>query len=109
PLDRAAASHCDCDTRRQILDCGLTGVLEGGSMPKVSLVELALVTTGAGRVKFIRVLEDARHRQVLRQAGAVYQFRHAELQDHLAKTYRRHTHSRQISKTSYQTDFPSNE
>ena len=34
----------------------------------------------------MRVLEDAHHRQVLRQAGAVYQFRHAELQDHLAKT-----------------------
>jgi hypothetical protein len=88
---------------------GLVGGLEGGSMPKVSLTELALVTTGAGKVKFIRVLEDARHRQVLRQAGAVYQFRHAELQDHLAKIYRRHTHPRQTSETSYQTDSPSNE
>jgi hypothetical protein len=32
----------------------------------------------------MRVCEDALDRQVLRQAGAVYQFRHAELQDHLA-------------------------
>ena len=79
------------------LACGLLvglggrfpGGLAGGSM-KVSLAELVLATTGAGRVKFIRVLEDAHHRQVLHQAGAVYQFRHAELQDHLAKIYRRH-------------------
>jgi hypothetical protein len=42
-------------------------------------------------VKFIRVLGDAHQRQVLRQAGAVYQFRHAELQDHLAGIHRRHT------------------
>ena len=64
--------------------------LASGSMPKVSLTELVLATTGAGRVKFLRVLEDAHHRQVLRQAGAVYQFRHAELQDHLAEIHRKH-------------------
>lgn len=29
-------------------------------------------------------LDDAYHREVLRQAGAAYQFRHARLQDHLA-------------------------
>ncbi|MFG2721826.1 helix-turn-helix domain-containing protein [Streptomyces sp. NPDC048416] len=33
-------------------------------------------------------LEDAYQRGVLRQAGAVYQFRHARLQDHLARAYR---------------------
>ncbi|MDQ7803017.1 helix-turn-helix domain-containing protein [Amycolatopsis sp. A133] len=31
-------------------------------------------------------LEDAYRRGILRQAGAVYQFRHARLQDHLART-----------------------
>jgi hypothetical protein len=70
----------------------LGDLLGGGSM-KVSLTELILATTGAGRVKFIRVLEDAHHRQLLRQSGAVYQFRHAELQDHLAEIHRRHTQS----------------
>jgi hypothetical protein len=35
---------------------------------------------------FRRLLEDALDRQLLRQAGAVYQFRHAALQDHLAAT-----------------------
>ena len=33
-------------------------------------------------------LEDAYQRGVLRQAGAVYQFRHARLQHHLARAYR---------------------
>lgn len=34
-------------------------------------------------------LDDAYRRGVLRQSGAVYQFRHARLQEHLAKSYRR--------------------
>lgn len=33
-------------------------------------------------------LDDAYRRGVLRQAGAVYQFRHARLQDHLSRAYR---------------------
>ncbi len=70
---------------------GLAFGLAAGATPQVSLTELVLATTGAGRVKFLRVLEDAHHRQVLRQAGAVYQFRHAELQDHLAEIHRRNT------------------
>ncbi|PXY36340.1 helix-turn-helix domain-containing protein [Prauserella flavalba] len=35
-----------------------------------------------------RLLDDAYRRGVLRQSGAVYQFRHARLQEHLAKAYR---------------------
>lgn len=35
-----------------------------------------------------RFLEDAYQRGVLRQAGAVYQFRHARLRDHLSREYR---------------------
>lgn len=34
------------------------------------------------------LLSDAYRRGVLRQSGAVYQFRHARLQEHLAKAYR---------------------
>jgi hypothetical protein len=33
-------------------------------------------------------LEDAYRRGVLRRSGAVYQFRHARLQDHLTQRYR---------------------
>ncbi|MGW6309845.1 helix-turn-helix domain-containing protein [Streptomyces niveus] len=36
----------------------------------------------------VAFLEDAYQRGVLRQAGAVYQFRHIRLQRHLAQTYR---------------------
>ncbi|WP_344022685.1 NACHT domain-containing protein [Streptomyces luteireticuli] len=36
----------------------------------------------------VAFLEDAYRRGVLRQAGAVYQFRHGRLQEHLARTHR---------------------
>jgi len=72
---------------------GLAAVLLAGARPKVRLIELVLAITGGGRIKFMQVLEDAHHRQVLRQAGAVYQFRHAELQEHLAKIHRLRTHT----------------
>ena len=70
------------------LTAGLAAGLAEGSMPKVGLTEHVLAVTGAGRVNFMKVLEDAHRRQVLRQAGAVYQFRHADLQKHLAKIHR---------------------
>jgi hypothetical protein len=36
-------------------------------------------------IRLMRFLEDAHQRQVLRIVGPVYQFRHARLQDRLAK------------------------
>ena len=39
------------------------------------------------QVRFMHLLETALQRQVLRQTGAVYQFRHAALQDRLAAEY----------------------
>ncbi|WP_327065093.1 XRE family transcriptional regulator [Kitasatospora sp. NBC_01302] len=36
----------------------------------------------------VAFLDDAYHRGVLRQTGAVYQFRHVRLQHHLARTFR---------------------
>lgn len=39
-------------------------------------------------MRFLPLLETALERQVLRQAGAVHQFRHAERQDRLATLYR---------------------
>jgi hypothetical protein len=75
----------------QVLD-GLTLALAAGVVlwavsgpaPQVWFAQLTLSLRGRGRVRFIPLLEDALNRQVLRQAGAVYQFRHAELQDYLA-------------------------
>jgi WD40 repeat protein len=41
--------------------------------------------------RLMPVLEDALEREVLRQAGSVYEFRHAELQDHLARAFQQRT------------------
>jgi len=43
-----------------------------------------LATRGKTPLRFMRFLADTHRRAVLRQAGAVYQFRHARLQDNLA-------------------------
>ncbi len=62
--------------------------LAAGQVPLVNLTQLVLRRAGERRVRFARLLEDAFGRQVLRQAGTVYQFRHAALQVHLAEVYR---------------------
>ncbi|WP_127506626.1 hypothetical protein [Actinoplanes solisilvae] len=54
-----------------------------GPVIGLAVVELALLPTGR-RVSFMKLLRQAADRQVLRQAGRVFQFRHAELQDLLA-------------------------
>ncbi|MFI9048160.1 helix-turn-helix domain-containing protein [Streptomyces sp. NPDC053427] len=46
-----------------------------------------LPLTGRLPWSLVTFLEDAYRRGVLRQAGAVYQFRHARLQQHLARAY----------------------
>ncbi|HEX3960429.1 MAG TPA: hypothetical protein VHZ03_27960 [Trebonia sp.] len=69
------------------LGAGLPIWLLVAQVPLVKLTELVLACQGSGRVHFLRLLDEAFSRQVLRQAGAVYQFRHAALQDRLAETY----------------------
>jgi hypothetical protein len=67
----------------------LMGLLSGaayGAASSLLFTEIALRLQGR-RVRFMPVLETALERQVLRQAGAVYQFRHADLQDRLAGQY----------------------
>jgi hypothetical protein len=61
--------------------------LGAGQFPLVKLAELVLACQRHGKVQFARLLEDAFKQGVLRQAGTVYQFRHATLQDHLATIY----------------------
>ncbi|MCT9093579.1 helix-turn-helix domain-containing protein [Streptomyces sp. ASQP_92] len=48
-----------------------------------------LPLTGRLPWSVVAFLEDAHRRGVLRQAGAVYQFRHARLQHHLARAYKK--------------------
>jgi hypothetical protein len=54
-----------------------------GAAPQLRVAQVALRLSGRGRVQFIPLLEDALVRQVLRQAGTMYQLRHAALQDYL--------------------------
>jgi hypothetical protein len=80
------------------LDWGIVGPLGGGLGYMVGLTawgqwavlaRVWLPLTGRLPWTVLTFLDDAHQRGVLRQAGAVYQFRHARLQDHLARTGRR--------------------
>jgi hypothetical protein len=62
----------------------LIGGLRDGATPLLFCTQLAFAMRGRP-VRFLPLLEEARERQILRQAGAVYQFRHADLQDRLAE------------------------
>lgn len=55
----------------------------------IVLARIWLPLTGRLPWAVVTFLEDAYQRGVLRQAGAVYQFRHARLQHHLAQRHRR--------------------
>lgn len=60
----------------------LGGGLGGGLGPGAQLSLAELLSRLRGRpVRFVPLLQTALDRQVLRQVGAVYQFRHAALQD----------------------------
>jgi hypothetical protein len=65
---------------------GLVVGLSGGASSSLLFTEIALWLWGQW-VRFMPLIESALDRQVLRQAGAVYQFRHADLQDRLAERY----------------------
>jgi hypothetical protein len=65
---------------------GLVSGVRAGAAPSLLFAEIAL-RLRARKVRFMPLLESALDRQVLRQAGAVYQFRHADLQDRLADRY----------------------
>jgi len=67
---------------------GLIAWVTAGPTPQIRLAQLALRLNRRGRVQFISVLEDALARQVLRQAGTMYQFRHAALQDYFPRQAR---------------------
>jgi hypothetical protein len=58
--------------------------LTAGPAPGTAITDLTLAVTGRGRVRLVRLLAGAHQRQVLRQVGPIYQFRHAGLQDYLA-------------------------
>ena len=57
--------------------------------PLFAITALTLETWTKTPLRLTRFLDDAHQLGILRQVGAVYQFRHAQLHDHLAATYRR--------------------
>ncbi|MGY5129457.1 trypsin-like peptidase domain-containing protein [Streptomyces nigrescens] len=63
----------------------------------VALSRMWLPLTGRLPWTLIAFLDDACQRGVLRQAGAVYQFRHAQLQDHLTRTFEARRHQQPVS------------
>jgi hypothetical protein len=62
----------------------VAAMLLTGQVPQLKFTEAILSWRHRDKVQFVRLLEEASRLQVLRQAGVVYQFRHAALQDRLA-------------------------
>ncbi|MDT4988273.1 MAG: hypothetical protein QOI74_2367 [Micromonosporaceae bacterium] len=77
--------------RQRGLAAGLA--LRIGDARRLMLVRLWLPVTGRLPWSVSAFLADAHRRGVLRQAGAVYQFRHARIRDHLAHAGPRPTSS----------------
>ncbi|MFE0178780.1 tetratricopeptide repeat protein [Streptomyces sp. NPDC059002] len=73
---------------RWLANVGGTAVA-AAAWPTFTVARLSLAARGYPR-DLMAFLEDARTRGVLRQVGAVYQFRHINLQRHLAWTYGAH-------------------
>ena len=63
---------------------GVCAGFSTGMVPLLKSAELMLACRGLGFIRLQRLLEDASDRQLLRQVGAIYQFRHYVIQDHLA-------------------------
>jgi hypothetical protein len=69
----------------------LAGLVLGLIYPETWVTSLASLQLAVHRrtpIHLMRFLDDARERNVLRTVGPVYQFRHARLQDRLARPLR---------------------
>jgi transcriptional regulator with XRE-family HTH domain len=69
------------------LGFGLAFALADSAAWPAALAFAQLAWRGQAPLRLLRFLEEARDRQVLRVAGPVYQFRHARLQERLARGY----------------------
>lgn len=56
------------------------------------VVTLKLARSGRSPRQLMLFLDDAHRLGLLRAVGPIYQFRHAEFQDHLAATYNQDSH-----------------
>jgi hypothetical protein len=66
----------------------LVFAVPGGTWPRFLVVRVLLAARRQLPVRLMPFLQDAYRLGVLRQVGAVYQFRHARLQEHLATLHR---------------------
>jgi hypothetical protein len=66
---------------------GLGSGLVSSATWTAALASAQLRCHGMAPVRLLRFLDDARQRQILRTVGPVYQFRHARLQDRLARDW----------------------
>jgi hypothetical protein len=66
-----------------IAGCAIVAAALGPAL-SLGALEVSLTLRGRGRIRFMHFLDDALRRQVLRQVGPMYQFRHAALQEYLA-------------------------
>lgn len=71
----------------QLFSSGLAG-RTSQSWVSYALATTRLAMTRRLPLRLMTFLDDAHHLGLLRTAGPVYQFRHADLHDHLAATYR---------------------
>ena len=67
-----------------VVAVGVTGVINGAAWPSYGIARMWLALRRRLPWPLMGFLADAHRRGVLRQAGAVYQFRHIELQHRLA-------------------------
>ncbi|WP_409467303.1 NACHT domain-containing protein [Streptomyces sp. HC307] len=67
------------------LPLGLHAALTDSAWGQFTMVRIGLAALGRVPCRLMSFLADAHQRGVLRQAGAVYQFRHPGLQDHLSQ------------------------
>jgi hypothetical protein len=89
------------------LTAGLIFGLTHAETWPVSLTFIQLTRRQHTPIRLMRLLEDARERQILRTVGPIYQFRHARLQDRLAgETATTRFPQSQTSHADHQSETP---
>jgi hypothetical protein len=83
-LGLGLAARADLDFA-SVIAVGLTVGLIAPRTWATSLTFIQLAESWRTPIRIMRLLEDARQRDVLRTIGPIYQFRHARLQDRLAE------------------------
>jgi len=76
------------------MGAGVAGAVTASQVAAFRVVMVPLFFRGRAPRRPMAFLADAYERQILRQVGTIYQFRHAELQDYLSSRPEEHRASR---------------